>query len=121
MNFYAFAEKGQIGVSHYKVKDNDIIERNQTDFYTWDLMLSLNELKEVSVKFQTHDSSLQNTSDKIKITVFQWKDKEANSHHHSYFSNSNTKTALEWRELRLLQQLFLPKIYMVPTIFYYQY
>ena len=121
MDFYDFAEKGQIGVSRYKVHGNDIIERNQTDFYTWDLMLSLNEPKEVSVKFQTHDSSLQNTSDKIKITVFQWRDKEANSHHHSYFSNSNTKTALEWRELRLLQLLFLSEIYMVPTFFYYQY
>lgn len=44
MNFYVFADRGQMGVSHYKVHGNDIIERNQTDFYTWDLMLSLNEL-----------------------------------------------------------------------------
>ena len=75
MNFYVFAEKGQIGVRCYKVHGDDIIERNQMGFYTWDSMLSLNKLKEVSVKVQTHDSSLQSTSDKIKITVFQWRDK----------------------------------------------
>ena len=75
MNFYVFAEKEQIGVRCYKVHGDDIIERNQMGFYTWDSMLSLNELKEVSVKVQTHDSSLQSTSDKIKITVFQRRDK----------------------------------------------
>lgn len=36
-----------------------------------------------------HDSSLQSTHDKIKITMFQFK--EANSHNHSYFSNPNIK------------------------------
>ena len=69
MNFYVFAEKGQIGVRCYKVRGDDVIERNQMGFYTWDSMLSLNELKEASVKVRTHDSSLQSTSDKIRNTV----------------------------------------------------
>lgn len=60
-------------------------------------MLSLNELSEVCVKVQTHDSSLQSTSDKIKITMFQQRNREANSHYHRYFSNSNAKTALNTR------------------------
>lgn len=67
-----------MGVSHYKGHDYDIIERNQTDFYTCDIKLSLNELQEVCVKVQTYDSLLQTTSDKIKITVFQWTNREAN-------------------------------------------
>lgn len=86
-----------MSVSHYKVHGNDIIERNQIGFYTRDLMLSLNELSVVCVKVQTHDSSLQSTSDKIKITVFQQRNRETNSHYHRYFSNSNVKTALNTR------------------------
>lgn len=73
MNFYVFAEKGQIGVRCYKVRGDDIIERNQMGFYTWDSMLwtSLRRLLSRS-EHMIHHCRVQVT--KLGL-LFQWRDK----------------------------------------------
>lgn len=58
-------------------------------------MVFVNEFQEVCVKVYIYDLLLQSISDKIKIIVFQWRDKEVNFYYYSYFLNLNVKSVLE--------------------------